>query len=470
MTAPSADTAFRVADRLRGRASAPWEVFGERLRRYEVHLNGASVEMARGPVELEGFGLRIFRPSRTGLGVGFVAGTGHAEDDVDRAWKSAEEYAPYGHSPAKGVALPDSSGPTPPSVEALDWDLWERPEETLQRYVDELLAATGDRKDVVPSFGSVRITLGESTLANSAGLERQRAHTMADLEIAVKASGGPEGVAPGEYWVNRRSRRLDPRGLKGEAQEWARRAQDARRAKAPPTGPQRVLFPTDVMADVMPSILGFRLSGAAQLRNMTPKPGTKVATDTVTLWDDGRFPFGLGTVPFDDEGVPSGRLPLIQRGEMGSVLLDLIYASATDHPASTGNGRRDSIDFAPWFHFSIPPQPVATTLVLEPGSGGTDEELIEAAGEGIWLAQLGYAFPDNVSAAFGGEIRIGYRIRHGKLAEPLRGGTIGGVLLGGGQDPSILSSITNLGSRSLLAGQLSAPTIQVDNVAVAGED
>ncbi|MCI4331973.1 MAG: TldD/PmbA family protein [Thermoplasmata archaeon] len=471
MSAPgsSADTAFRVAERLRGKVEAPWEVFGERLRRYEVHLNGGSVEMARGPIELEGFGLRVLRPVPSGLGVGFVATTGLGDEEVDRVRKAAEEFAPFGHSPAKAVVLPGSGGPGPASVESVDRALWERPEETLAEYVHALLEATGGRPEVVPSFGSVRVTLGEATLANSSGLERAYTQTLTDVEVAVKAFGGPEGAPPGEYWVNRRSRQLDPRGLREEAAEWAQRAQDARRAKAPPTGPQRILFPTDVMTDVMPSILGFRFSGAAELRHMTPKADSKVAADSVHLWDDGQFPFGLGTAPVDDEGTPSGRTRLVKSGEMGAVMLDLIHASATGRPDSTGNGRRDSIDFAPWFHFTRAPAPVTTTIVLEPGKGGTDEEMIEAAGDGIWLGQLGYAFPDDISAAFGGEIRIGYRIRHGKLAEPIRGGTLGGVLIAAPGDPSILGSVSNLGSRSVLSGHLSAPTMQVENVTVAGD-
>jgi len=66
----SADTAFRVAEALR--VDGPWEVFGERSRRYEIHFNGRSIEMVRGPISLEGYSLGLFRQRDGGAGVGLA--------------------------------------------------------------------------------------------------------------------------------------------------------------------------------------------------------------------------------------------------------------------------------------------------------------------------------------------------------------------------------------------------------------
>jgi predicted Zn-dependent protease len=112
----------------------------------------------------------------------------------------------------------------------------------------------------------------------------------------------------------------------------------------------------------------------------------------------------------------------------------------------------------------------ASTLVVKPGAGGTDEELAEAAGDGIWLQQLGWASPDPISGAFGGEIRIGYRIRNGKIAEPVRGGTIGGTVVAPPDSPSLLASVAAVGSRATLVDDLSSPTLLIRTLTVAGEN
>ena len=108
-------------------------------------------------------------------------------------------------------------------------------------------------------------------------------------------------------------------------------------------------------------------------------------------------------------------------------------------------------------------------MVVEPGTGGSDAEIAEIAGDGIWLQQLGWASPDAISGAFGGEIRIGYRIRNGKLAEPVRGGTIGGTVVAPPGTPSLLSCISAIGSEARLVDDLSSPTLLVKPLTVAGD-
>ncbi|MCI4317397.1 MAG: TldD/PmbA family protein [Thermoplasmata archaeon] len=466
-SSPPARTAHLVADQLRGKLAGPWDVYGERIRRYEVHVNGAEVEMFRGPIHLEGYGLRLFRPVDGGLGSGFSSTTDLSADGIDETVRIAEETTPFSRSPAKSLTLPSKMGGPGEPARSVDLSLWERPEESLRAYVHGLLSAFDGHKGVVPSFGSVRVTLTESSLANSEGAEQSFAHSTADVEFAVKAFGGPEGPAPGEYWVNSRARTLTSTTLPTEVADWCRKAEDARQAKATPTGDLTVLFPASVLADVLPAILGYRFGGAAQLRKMAPPIGSSVGSEKLTVHDDGLFPLGLGTSPFDDEGVAQSRRPLIEGGTVKGHLQDLVYASALG-ARSTGNGLRDSVEFAPWFHFTRGPSPGATTLVVAPGDGGSDAELLEGVEDGIWLDQLGYAFPDPVSGSFGGEIRMGYRVRNGRLAEPIRGGTVGGLVFGDAPEGTLFGGVSGIGSRPTLAGHLSTPTIRVGGFPVAG--
>lgn len=467
MTGAEAFTAYRVGDRLRTRLETPWEAFGERLRRYEVHLTGRRVEMIRGPIRLEGYGVRLLRPHDGLIRVGFAASNDLSDAGIDGASERAEAAARFSRFPARRVDLPSSVAAHAPPVENQDRDLWERPMETLLAYRDRLLAAFEGSRDEVLSFGSLRATLTETTLTNSEGIQRQYGHTLVDVELAVKATGGPEGAAPGEYWVNERHRRLDLRSVEEAVAAWRRRAQDVRRASPPATGETTVVLPPSVLADVLPATLGYRLSGVSELRKMAPPPGSRVGSEVVHVADDGRFPFGPGTAPFDDEGIPQARRDLIAAGLFQGGVNDLLHASALGQ-APTGNGRRESALTLSWFHFDRTPSPQPTTLVVAPGSGGSEAELAEAVGEGLWIDQLGYAFPDPVSTSYGGEIRVAYRIHRGKLGEPVRGGTLGGVVLGREGEPSLLASARAIGSRPALAGQLSTAPWIVDRMAVAG--
>lgn len=470
MSDDAAFTAFRVGERLKGRVEGPWEVFGERVRRFELHLAGTDVEMERGPIQLEGYGLRLLRPRGEGTGMGFAASTDLADAPIDRRVADAEETARWASFPARRVELPSTNLAGPPTaVEIVDRALWERPLDTLEGYTHALASAFEGRPGAGLSFGSVRAALIETTLTNSEGIHHHWRHTLVDLELAVKSAGGPEGAPPGEYWINRRSRTLTSRGLAEAVDGWCTRAREVRTAVPTPSGISHVVLPPAVLADVLPPILGFRLGGVAELRKMAPAVGTAVGNPLLTVHDDGLLPYGLGTAPFDDEGIPQARRLLLDHGVVAATLYDVLHAAAFGQ-TPTGNGRRDAPLFQPWSHFALAPGPSPTNLVVTPGEGGTEEELFEAVGEGLYVDQLGYAFPDAMSGAFGGEVRIGYRIHRGQRAEAVRGGTVGGVVLAPPGAPSLLASVRGVGTATERVGNLETPPIWCDGLSVSGAE
>jgi len=131
--ASPADTAQRVAERIK--VPGPWEVFAERIRRYEIHLNGRTVELTRGPIAIEGFGIRRFHSADGRTRTGFQASTDLSAEGVRAVLEDAEMMAKHSDFPAKRVALPGGSGGATPSVEVVDPSLWERPAERLQEHV-----------------------------------------------------------------------------------------------------------------------------------------------------------------------------------------------------------------------------------------------------------------------------------------------------------------------------------------------
>ena len=163
------------------------------------------------------------------------------------------------------------------------------------------------------------------------------------------------------------------------------------------------------------------------------------------------------------------RRTLLDHGRVSELLYDTLHGGAFE-TGSTGNAFRGMIsDFRYWFRFLQPPSLAPSTLALEARGGGDDAELLETARDGVWIQQIGWSSPDPLTSAFGGEIRVAYRIRNGRIAEPVRGGTVGGLTFAPIETPSLLGSLRTLGSTPALVGHLLAPPMVVDGLTVSGE-
>ncbi|MFI5417614.1 MAG: TldD/PmbA family protein [Candidatus Lutacidiplasmatales archaeon] len=466
-SAPAADTAFRLADRLRGTLPGPWDVHAERARRFEVHLQNGKQELVRGPVQVEGFGLRLIRATSEGGSTGFASSTDLSDASLGRAVEDAESTARHSRFPVGDVELPASLPASTLIPNTVDRALWEDPTRRLEELIAELGTACNTEKGVSPSFGSIRATLTETTLSNSSGLEASCARTQIELEVALKAEGGPQGRPPGEFWANETLCRIEMGWLARMGPRWARMAADVRVAKAPASGPTRALFTPSVLSEILPGALGYRFSSSAQLRQLAIAEGTKVASELLSLDDDGLLPFGIASAPFDGEGVPHRRHALVTEGSASGSVSDLLHAKALGG-RSTGNGQRSPVRFSHWLTFTNSVIPRPTTLVVRPGEGGSEEEMAEELGEGIIVEQLGFPNPNEISGSFGGELRLGYRVHHGKRGAPIRGGTVGDNLLASPGERSFLTAIAAIGSRPEISGRLFAPTLRVDDLPVAG--
>jgi TldD protein len=148
---------------------------------------------------------------------------------------------------------------------------------------------------------------------------------------------------------------------------------------------------------------------------LADKIGKKVASDLVTLVDDGRFPGGLGTMKYDDEGVSTEKTVIIDKGVCRSFLYS--RETAFDFGVKpTGNARAWDFEFDPIIRMR--------NTYIEPGDYSL-EELVEDIKEGYFLkGGLGG------QADFTGEFMFGtqeaVKIRNGRLGKSFRGVTICG--------------------------------------------
>jgi TldD protein len=148
---------------------------------------------------------------------------------------------------------------------------------------------------------------------------------------------------------------------------------------------------------------------------LADKIGKKVASEEVTLIDDGRFPHGFGTMKYDDEGTPTQKTVIIEKG----VARGFLHSRETAEQfnvAPTGNARAWNFEFDPIIRMR--------NTYIEPG-GYTLKELAEDIKEGFFL-KGGLSG----QADFTGEFMFGtqeaVRIKNGRFGESLRGVTISG--------------------------------------------
>lgn len=194
--------------------------------------------------------------------------------------------------------------------------------------------------------------------------------------------------------------------------------------------------------------------------------GERVAAPGVTVIDDGAIQRRRGSLTIDDEGTPTGRTVLIEDGILKGYLMDRLNARLMGME-STGNGRRES--------FAHAPMPRMTNTFM---LGGTDDpaELVERVRDGIYAKSFGGGQVDITSGKFVFSCTEAYRIRGGKIAEPIKGAT----LIGDG--PTVLTRVKGIGDdlaldegvgicgkggQSVPAG-VGQPTLLVDGLTVGG--
>src|SRR5207237_3604587 len=118
------------------------------------------------------------------------------------------------------------------------------------------------------------------------------------------------------------------------------------------------------------------VSGSAIYRRssfLVDQIGQTVASPNVTVVDDARMPAGLGSSPFDDEGVPTQLTPIIENGVLRNYLHSAYTArKLNSHP--TGNGSRAASGVV-----TIGP----TNFYLKPGEY-TPEEIISSTARGLY--------------------------------------------------------------------------------------
>jgi PmbA protein len=180
------------------------------------------------------------------------------------------------------------------------------------------------------------------------------------------------------------------------------------------------------------------------------KLGEKVASENVTVVDDGTLPELFGTSPFDDEGVLSRRTVVIERGILKNYLLNA-YAARKLGMKTTGNASRGLTGNAGIGHGNF---------FLEPGVQ-SPERLLAGVADGFYVTEL-LGFGVNIVTGDYSRGAAGLWICHGELAHAVSEVTIAGNL------KDMLLGIEAVGSDLEFRGSVAAPTLKIGEMTVGG--
>ena len=423
VTAKAADRALRTA---LSRGGEWAELFWERHNVVTLTLDDNKLEDAITGVD-QGAGIRVTAGDRG------VYANGNVNDGDDL-------LAIAGRAAA---AIADDGGTR--EVSAISADVLPRPSTVvidprtvpIERKVELMKLANREARAFDPRVHQVTVLYRESVqdvvVANSEGRFRIDTRTRLVfgvlvtakqgevLESGYKAKAGTEGFEM-----------LTEEAVLETARTAARLAAQNVAADPAPAGTYTVVLSSEAGGTLIHESVGHGLEADLNLKGMSVysgRLGQKVASELITVLDDGTDPGKRGTAAMDDEGTQTHRTVLIENGILKTYLSDRKHARKLGI-AESGNGRRESFRHLPICRM--------TTTMIAPGTSDP-AAILASVQDGIFVKGMGGGQVDVVSGNFAFEITECYRIRDGRQAEPLRGATLVG------QGPKLMSEIDMVG-------------------------
>ncbi len=224
-----------------------------------------------------------------------------------------------------------------------------------------------------------------------------------------------------------------------------------------PVGAVPVVFTPRGFAGALLSPLMAGFSGKAVLQGVSPlvgKQGQRLMDQRFSLWDDPQTAYSPGSRMCDDEGVPTRKLSLVDRGTVGSFLYDL-QSAAQAGVESTASAHRG---------VSSLPSPGSSVIVVDSGDVSY-EEMIRDMGTGLVVERLLGAGQSNILGGdFNANVLLGYRVEGGRVAGRVKNTVISGNVY------RVLESLRGIESEAhWVGGAVRVPSLYADSVSVSSK-
>lgn len=398
----------------------------------------------------QGIGIRVIIRKAVGFAYTNILEKKAIEEAVIKALSSAKASKPdedWHNLPIKKSL---------PSVQkTYDESIVELHSEDLVKIAAQMLEAA-EKKDkrAFPIDGGAGASYLSQAIANSNGIANFDHGTIIQCSLATIAHEAGE-VTPVCFEFNaERSYTINPAWVGEEA---ARLAVSALKAKRTETKTTKVVFTQLALQQLFYYTLINAVNADYVQRNQSMFKGKiseKVASETITIYDDGLLDGGLRTWRFDGEGVPQQKTSIIEGGVLRNFIYDN-YTAKKDGKESTGNAFRAG--------YLSTPSVEATNFHVMPGNK-SPEELISEVDEGLLVYYLQGAHSSNpASGEFSVVATPAWKIKDGKIAHAVNGAMLAGNIF------ELLKKISIVANNERKVGQLVAPWILAENVKVIGK-
>ena len=437
------------------------ELFLERSKSEALVLDDGRVKTASFDTS-QGFWLRA---------VLVVAGYAHSTEISEAAMTRAVETARLAVGAGGGTMAVGPKGTNTRLYEAID------PIESagfsakldILKEIDAYARALDPR--VVQVTASVSATYQEVEILRVGGqrLTDVRPMTRLNVGVIVERDGRRESGSAGGGGRAGLTGLLEPSNWQANAREALRIAVVNLEAVPAPAGQMDIVLGPGWPGILLHEAIGHGLEGDFNRKGSSAFAGLmgqQIAAKGVTVLDDGTIPDRRGSITIDDEGTPSAKNTLIEDGVLVSYMQDRQNARLMG-VEPTGNGRRESFQHAPM------PRMTNTYMM---GGEAAPEDIVADLKDGIWAVGFGGGQVDITNGKFVFSCTEAYRVRNGKVMEPVKGAT----LIGDGA--TALKNIRALGNDMALdpgmgncgkAGQwvpvgVGQPTVMIGGLTVGG--
>lgn len=315
-------------------------------------------------------------------------------------------------------------------------------------YTCDLINGAKSIPTIFPTSGHFACGNSTKLILNSNGIEIEEEDTIVSASIDAITEDAPLSTAS-EFDMSRKLD-VDFYRLGEKASTLALRSQHGISTQ---TRDCTVLLEPMAIADLLENTIVTSVNadnvqkGRSSLKN---KMGTSIASDQLSIIDDGIFAGGLGTSSCDEEGTPSKRTPIIKDGILSSYIYDC-YAAGKEKRESTGNAVRSS-------YTSTPSIGIRNMIIQHPSS-----DIIGETKDGVIVnTVIGAHTANPISGDFSVEARNSFEIKNGQIASPIKSMMISGNIF------ELLKNIDGIGKDVRKVGNVITPTVKVEKMKVIG--
>lgn len=379
--------------------------------------------------------------------------------------KSVMETATEAFQSAKaGIADKNWPGfPTPrkfePTRDTYDKRLVAISSDELVNIASEMLEeAVNHDKRVFVSTGAVETTLLSRAIVNSHGVNGFDKGTSIECYIAAVAREANDVTPMCMEFNAERVYKIDPRWVGTEA---AKQAVSSLKAKKADSGDFTVVFGQMALFGLLNYTFINSVKADRVQREQSAlkgKIGEQVASNLITVHDNGLMAEGLQTWKFDAEGVPRRKTPILEKGILRHYLYDC-YTAQKDGIESTGNASR--VGLGP--SYMSTPTIEATNFTIDSGNKSPDD-LVKEVDNGVLVYSLQGAHSSNPAT---GEFSVvatpAWKIQNGEVSHAIKGAMLVGSIL------DVLNNVSAVGNNTRKMNRIVTPWIQAENIRVVGK-